>query len=62
MAQLMGQFELDRDRTENLHNSKGPNKVGHQLARALLNRQLRVESHLLTTNIPGSPNPVTIGS
>ncbi len=61
-VQLTGQFELDRDRTENLHNTKGPNKAGHQLARALLNRQITGgKPHLLTTNIPGSPNPVTIG-
>ncbi len=60
-AQLTGQSESDRDRTENLNNRKGPNKAGHQLARTLLDGQIAGgKPHLLTTNIPGGPDPVTI--
>ncbi len=62
-AQLTGQFEFDRDRTENLHNGKGPNKAGHQLARTLLNGQIAGgKPHFLTTNIPGGPDPVTLAA
>ncbi len=61
-AQLTGQFEFDRNRTKNLNNSKGPNKAGHQLARTLLYGQIAGgKPHLLTTNIPGGLDPVTIG-
>ncbi len=61
-AQLTGQSEFDRDRTENLDNRKGPNKAGHQLARTLLDGQIAGgKPHLLTTDIPGGPDPVTIG-
>ncbi len=62
-TQLTGQFEFDRNRTENLHNSKGPNKAGLQLARTHLYEQIAGgKPHLLTTNIPGGLDPVTIGS
>ncbi len=61
-AQLTGQSEFDRDRTENLNNRKEPNEAGHQLARTLLDGEIAGgKPHLLTTNIPGGPDPVTIG-
>ncbi len=60
--QLTGQTEFDRNQTENLHNGKGPNKAGHQLARTLLYGQIAGgKPHLLNTNIPGGLDPVTIG-